>query len=124
MIRITAKRDGFRRCGVAHPKAATDYPNNRFTAEQLETLQAEPMLVVQVVQVVTGGDPGGKSDPPQRLNAPSTIALVMAATTLEELNTFAEGEDRKGVLDAIAKKGTELAAAVKTEELEKSEPPE
>ena len=119
MIRITAKKDGFRRCGVAHPKSATDHPDNRFTAEQLKILQAEPMLVVQVI---TGGaDPGGKSDPPKRLNVPDTVALVLAATTLEELNTFAEGEDRKGVLDAIAKKGAELAAASKPEQPEKSD---
>ncbi|MFH1034189.1 MAG: HI1506-related protein, partial [Pseudomonadota bacterium] len=47
MIRITSKKDGFRRCGVAHPAAPTDHPNQAFTPEQLAALEAEPMLVVQ-----------------------------------------------------------------------------
>lgn len=47
MIRITSKKDGFRRCGVAHPAAPTDHPNQAFTPEQLAVLGAEPMLVVQ-----------------------------------------------------------------------------
>lgn len=47
MIRITAKAAGFRRCGVAHPAIATDYPDNRFTAKELAALKAEPMLVVE-----------------------------------------------------------------------------
>lgn len=54
-IRITAKRAGFRRSGIAHPAVATDYPDERFSAEELERLQAEPMLVVEVI--------GGKGQP-------------------------------------------------------------
>jgi hypothetical protein len=50
MIQVTAKKDGFRRCGVAHPKEATQYPDKRFTADQMETLKAEPMLVVEIVE--------------------------------------------------------------------------
>lgn len=49
MIKITAKRDGFRRGGIAHPPAPTEYPNDRFTALELKQLQAEPMLVVEIV---------------------------------------------------------------------------
>ena len=49
MIRITSKQDGFRRCGVAHPKAATDYPDKAFSKAQLETLQAEPLLKIEVI---------------------------------------------------------------------------
>lgn len=47
IIRITAKVNGFRRCGVAHSDVATDYDAVRFSKEQLEILKAEPMLVVQ-----------------------------------------------------------------------------
>lgn len=50
MIRITSKVDGFRRCGVAHPKAATEYADDQFTKEELKALQAEPMLTVEVVE--------------------------------------------------------------------------
>lgn len=49
-IRITSKRADFRRCGIAHPAVATDYPDERFSAEELERLQAEPMLVVEVIE--------------------------------------------------------------------------
>jgi hypothetical protein len=47
MIRITAKRDGFRRCGIAHPEKATLYPNDKFNKTELEALKNEPMLVVE-----------------------------------------------------------------------------
>ena len=46
MIIITSKKHGFRRCGVAHPKEPTEYADDVFTPEQVETLQAEPMLTV------------------------------------------------------------------------------
>ncbi|CDL80191.1 HI1506-related protein [Xenorhabdus cabanillasii] len=48
-ILITAKIDGFRRCGIAHSDKTTTYPDDRFTAVQLAELQADPMLVVSVV---------------------------------------------------------------------------
>lgn len=47
MIRITAKRHGFRRCGIAHPGQPTDYADGRFSAEELARLEAEPMLLVE-----------------------------------------------------------------------------
>ncbi len=58
MIRITAKRHGFRRCDVAHPATPTDYDLRRFSSEQLEILRSEPMLVVQEVQVEADADSG------------------------------------------------------------------
>lgn len=45
-ITIVSKRDGFRRCGIAHPAAPTTYPEGRFTDDELARLEAEPMLVV------------------------------------------------------------------------------
>lgn len=50
MIRISSKQEGFRRCGVAHPKEATEHQDDAFTPEQLKQLQAEPMLVVELVK--------------------------------------------------------------------------
>lgn len=49
MIRISSKQDGFRRCGVAHPRQATEYPDKHFSKDQLEILQTEPMLKVEVI---------------------------------------------------------------------------
>lgn len=48
MIRITSKIDGFRRAGVAHPAAPTEYPDDEFSKEQLAALKAEPMLIVEL----------------------------------------------------------------------------
>lgn len=48
MITITSKKAGFRRCGIAHSDLATSYEDDAFTPEQLEILQAEPMLTVAV----------------------------------------------------------------------------
>lgn len=61
MIIITSKQDGFRRCGVAHPGVATDYPNDRFSDEELETLQKEPMLTVVVGDDKPAEEKPGKS---------------------------------------------------------------
>lgn len=45
-IIITSKRDGFRRCGIAHPGKPTFYPDDFFTDEQLEALEKEPQLIL------------------------------------------------------------------------------
>lgn len=45
-IRITSKREGFRRAGRAWPEAATDVDAKDFSKEQLAALREEPMLVV------------------------------------------------------------------------------
>ncbi|KZE34176.1 HI1506-related protein [Crenobacter luteus] len=58
MIRITAKVDGFRRAGVAHPATPTDYPDDTFTEAQLAALQDEPMLVVEVIADEKAGETG------------------------------------------------------------------
>jgi len=56
MIRITAKRDGFRRAGMAH-YGTLDHKEGTFTDAQLEALYAEPMLVVDEVDVPDLGEP-------------------------------------------------------------------
>jgi hypothetical protein len=48
-VRVTSKRDGFRRAGLAHAKAPTDHPAGRFSPEQIEQLLAEPNLTVELV---------------------------------------------------------------------------
>lgn len=103
MIRITAKQDGFRRCGVAHSATPTNHPDDRFSKQELATLQAEPMLFVEIL-------PDTAAPKGNRPNATDTIALVQAAETVEALDALAEGEERKGVLEAITKRRTELAA--------------
>ena len=48
-IRITAKRDGFRRAGITHSGTPTTHADDRFSARQLAQLKAEPMLIVEVI---------------------------------------------------------------------------
>ncbi|MBN2060706.1 MAG: hypothetical protein JW882_09860 [Deltaproteobacteria bacterium] len=55
-IRISSKRENFRRCGMPHPKAPVEYPDDRFTEEDLEILKSEPMLTVEIIE-----DKGRKS---------------------------------------------------------------
>lgn len=50
IIRIKSKRDGYHRCGVAHPKVTTDRPAARFTKAELERLQADPVLTVELLE--------------------------------------------------------------------------
>lgn len=45
-IQITAKRDGFRRCGMPHSEKTKTYPDGYFTQAQLDELKAENMLIV------------------------------------------------------------------------------
>ncbi|HBQ8403839.1 TPA: hypothetical protein L9P67_002540 [Klebsiella pneumoniae] len=47
-ITITSKRDGFRRCGVAHRDVPVTWPDGSFTDEQIAILRAEPALVVHI----------------------------------------------------------------------------
>lgn len=51
IIRITAKKNGFRRGGIAHPSEPTDYPADKFKKKELDALKAEPMLVVQELDI-------------------------------------------------------------------------
>ncbi|MDI3547893.1 MAG: hypothetical protein PWR10_1545 [Halanaerobiales bacterium] len=64
VIRITSKKEGFRRCGISHSTKPTLYPNNKFTKEELETLKAEPMLVVEedIPASEKNQDPDGDKD--------------------------------------------------------------
>lgn len=67
MIRITSKRHNFRRCGIPHPKDPVEYPDDRFSEEELEILQAEPMLTVETV--------AGKHEDEEFMNAARQVVL-------------------------------------------------
>ncbi len=91
MIRISSKKEGFRRCGVPHSRQPVNYSDDHFSVEELKILRAESMLKVEDVE-----------NAPVRLNANDTIALVKAALTIEELEGLQLGEERIGVMAAIA----------------------
>ena len=104
-IIITAKKDGFRRCGVAHSKQPTEYPADHFSAKQLKQLQAEPMLTVQLGEAETK-PPKAETKP---LKAEELVAAIDAAETLEQLAALVpETETRKTVVAAYQKRLDEL----------------
>lgn len=100
MIIITSKRDGFRRCGEAHAATPTEWPDDRWTQDELEILGAEPMLVV------LQGETGEPAIPPS--SAAEKIAFINKMSILEALLPLAEGESRKTVLEAIEARRKEL----------------
>lgn len=62
-LRITAKVDGFRRAGIAHPAAPTIHPLESLTPAQIEALDGEPMLVVEEIDV---DEPDGAAGEPAK----------------------------------------------------------
>lgn len=89
VIDITAKRDGFRRAGIAHSEKTQTYPLSQFTKVQLEQLQKEPMLVV-AIRNATDQQAGPAED------SPLVLDLRKQITTLTE---------------QLATSGTDLTAA-------------
>lgn len=84
MIRITAKRDGHRRAGMAH-SGTRDYPEGTFSNEQLDALYADPMLVVDEVDVPDLGDPEetdaeAKTGKGKNAAKPAPVGKVQAGT--------------------------------------------
>lgn len=99
MIRITSKKDGFRRCGLAHGKEPVEYPNDRFSSAQLKQLKAEPMLLVEVVEE-------------QKQSADELIAMIAQAESPGALNALLpDNEKRKTVLKAAEDRRLAFMAA-------------
>ncbi len=57
MIFIQSKKDGFRRCGVAHSASGKEFDDDFFTKEQLEELAADPDIIM-----VAGDTPETETD--------------------------------------------------------------
>ena len=62
MIRITSKKDGFRRCGVVHSATPMIYPDDHFKKKDLKILQEEPMLFVEQISVQEAKKAGWKPE--------------------------------------------------------------
>lgn len=78
-VRITARTDGFRRCGVAHLAKGKTFRDGYFTEEQLEALRSEPQLVV--VDVDDEQDDDDESDGENLAPASSTQASAGSEKT-------------------------------------------
>ncbi len=100
LVKVTAiPEKGFRRAGFAFTREATTITVD---ADQLKQIQKESLLVCQILEEIPPVD----DSKPQR-NVAETIKLVMAADSAG-LAALTEGETRKGVMDAIAKRTVEL----------------
>lgn len=66
-LRIISKREGFRRCGVAHSENPVFHDLADFTETELKRLEADPMLVVDMVEVDETGT--AKVAPPAKASA-------------------------------------------------------
>lgn len=64
-IQITARSEGFRRCGMAHSAKSQIYPDDYFTASQLAVLESEPQLIV----VRVSGDKEKGNDTAKQLSS-------------------------------------------------------
>ncbi|NBF12855.1 HI1506-related protein [Pseudomonas sp. Fl4BN1] len=83
VIVITAKRNGFRRCGVAHSDQPTTWQPDDFTEEQWEALFKEPQLFV------TTGEVDLDSERERNHGLTSATSLPQASNALEEVESKA-----------------------------------
>ena len=80
-VQITAKKDGFRRAGVAHPAVMTEYADDAFTTEQLALLKAEPMLTVKIIKAAkkdSGSKDAAAVEQPTEAKAEPVTETVIA----------------------------------------------
>lgn len=116
VIEITARRDGFRRCGVAHSAETKVWGADAFTAEQLAVLKADPMLIV-----VERDQASGQNDAPS--SDELTAQLEAERKNVVELTAQLE-EERQKVSDLTAQlederqKVKDLTAELKTAQKE------
>jgi hypothetical protein len=73
-IKITSKKDGFRRAGLTHSGTVV-YPDEAFTDEQLKTLKAEPLLVVEE----TSEEPAAQDSSEEQTETPKSNRKGKAA---------------------------------------------
>ena len=117
-LQITAKRNGFRRAGMAHPDTAVTHPLSTLSKTQIEQLKREPMLVVHEVDMPADEAKRykqaveGEREPSGVPTELELIDQVNAVTDLPGLTLMRDGEQRPAVLDAIATRGAEIARTV------------
>jgi len=92
MIVITSKRDGFRRCGLAHSAVEKKYADDFFSADQLDELMAEPMLVVSYAE-----DDGTIA----RTAAPDKLTVAQLKDLLTDLEIEIPADAKKADLVAL-----------------------
>lgn len=92
MIRITAKTEGFRRCGVAHTTAGKEWPDDAWSETQLARLQADPMLVVQRTDDAEAGAESAAPEPAAAKTKPTASKAAKGNAAKAQDQTPAKGE--------------------------------
>lgn len=91
ILRITARPEkGFRRCGIDHPPSPVNHRFDKFSAEAIEKLKAEPNLVVQVIDQ----EPAPASKP--QTGARSGPAPKTGGKSADAKGSDVNGSDAKG----------------------------
>lgn len=110
-IRITAKTDGYRRCGLAHSKTPVEHPLDRFTAAELKILKADPGLTVEEVEVVALQE--GEAIPPKVGTFEGEIGRPEEELAEERRKNADLARDLAAVRDANERNATEREEAGK-----------
>lgn len=111
-ITITAKRDGFRRCGVAHRDVPVTWPDGSFTDEQIAILRAEPSLVVHLGPV--SGDDDKLKAALGRVQELETVVLQLKEDSVGLMDQLVEmTADRDRLQAALALKTVSLSPGEK-----------
>ena len=85
-IQITARRDGFRRLGIAHSANTVTWPDDHFSDSELQILENDPNLIVVRLQDVP--ENAGDGDAVSALTMSSRFAYM--AYPLAFLSVFSE----------------------------------
>ncbi|GKW40699.1 HI1506-related protein [Pectobacterium odoriferum] len=93
-VQITARVDGFRRCGMAHSAKSQTYPDDYFTASQLAVLESEPQLIV----VRVSGDKATNSDAATELSVARKLIAKLEANVMKGVDEISTCNER---LDAV-----------------------
>ena len=111
-ITITAKRDGFRRCGVAHRDVPVTWPDGHFTDEEITILRAEPSLVVHIGAASVDDD---KLDAAQgRIQELEAVVLQLKEDSAGLMNQLVEmTADRDRLQEALTAAGSAPVSEVK-----------
>ena len=104
-LTITAKRDGFRRCGVAHRDVPVTWPDGSFTDEQIAILRAEPSLVVHLGPV--SGDDDKLKAALGRVQELETVVLQLKEDSVGLMDQVVEmTADRDRLQEALTAAGS------------------
>lgn len=90
-IQITARRDGFRRLGIAHSASTVTYPDGHFSKDELAILKSDPNLIVIEV-----------ADVPESSSAADELVLAQGRIKELEAATLQLSQDGEKLKDSLA----------------------